>query len=138
MLGIINTVQKMKFSIKDFFITCDQIRRKLWIRSHLQKRLSMKNFSFSPVKISRLAFCYENTCSKISQTRAKLSSEILMFFRKDMSISRYAQLFLSQRNVGVFYFDKVFFLITFPLFPQTLASFWSLVYIHNEKRHTNK
>ena len=89
MLGIINTVQKMNFSIKDFFSTCDQIRRKLWIRSHLLKKLSMKNFSFSPVKIRRLAFCYENTCSKISQTCAKLSSAILMFFRKDMSISRY-------------------------------------------------
>ena len=131
MLGIINTVQKMNFSIKGFFSTCDQIRRKLWIRSHLLKKLSMKNFSFSPVKIRRLAFCCENTCSKISQTCAKLSSAILMFFRKDMSISRYVQLFLSQRNVGVFYFDKIFFLITFPLFPQTLASFWSYVFLLN-------
>ena len=27
----------MEFSIKDFFIKCDQIRRKLWIWSHLLK-----------------------------------------------------------------------------------------------------
>ena len=29
------TAQKMKFSIKDFFSKCDQIRRKLGIWSHL-------------------------------------------------------------------------------------------------------
>ena len=26
-----NTAQKMKFSIKDFFSKCEQIRKKLWI-----------------------------------------------------------------------------------------------------------
>ena len=31
------TAQNMKFSIKDFFGKCDQIRRKLWIWSHLLK-----------------------------------------------------------------------------------------------------
>ena len=30
--------QKMKFSIKDFFSIFDQIRRKLWIWSHLLKK----------------------------------------------------------------------------------------------------
>ena len=33
-----NTAQKMKFSIMDFFSKCDQIRRKLRIWSHLQKK----------------------------------------------------------------------------------------------------
>ena len=33
-----NTAQKMKFSIKDFFSKYDQIRRKLWIWSHLLKK----------------------------------------------------------------------------------------------------
>ena len=32
------TAQKMKFSIKDFFSKCDQIRRKLRIWSHLLKK----------------------------------------------------------------------------------------------------
>ena len=32
------TAQKMKFSIKDFSSTCDQIRRKLRIWSHLLKK----------------------------------------------------------------------------------------------------
>ena len=36
----------MKFSIKDFFNKCDQIRRKLQIYSHLMKKSVMKNFIF--------------------------------------------------------------------------------------------
>ena len=38
--------QKMKFSIKDFFKKCDQIRRKLRIWSHLLKKTLMENFIF--------------------------------------------------------------------------------------------
>ena len=38
--------QKMKFSIKDFFSKCEQIRRKLRIRSHLLKKPLMENFIF--------------------------------------------------------------------------------------------
>ena len=33
------TAEKMKFSIKDFCSKCDQIRRELWIWSHLLKNL---------------------------------------------------------------------------------------------------
>ena len=44
-----NTAQKMKFSIKDFFSTCDQIRRKRRIWSHLLKKSLMKNFIFCAV-----------------------------------------------------------------------------------------
>ena len=36
----------MKFSIKDFFSKCDQIRRKLQIWSHLLKKSLMENFIF--------------------------------------------------------------------------------------------
>ena len=45
-----NTAEKMKFSIKDFFSKCDQIRRKLRIWSHVLKRSLMKNFIFSTIK----------------------------------------------------------------------------------------
>ena len=38
------TAQKMKFSIKDFFSKCDQIRRELQIWSHLLKKSLMENF----------------------------------------------------------------------------------------------
>ena len=46
-----NTVQKVKFSIKDFFSKCDQIRRKLRIWSHLLKKPLMENFIFCAVKL---------------------------------------------------------------------------------------
>ena len=39
--------KKMKFSVKDFFNQCEQIRRKLWICSHLLKILSTENFIFT-------------------------------------------------------------------------------------------
>ena len=48
------TAQKMKFSIKDFFSKCDQIRRKLQILSHLLKNLLMENFIFCAVHVSSL------------------------------------------------------------------------------------
>ena len=40
----------MKFSIKDFFSKCDQIRRKLRIWSHLLKKSSMEKFIFCAVQ----------------------------------------------------------------------------------------
>ena len=38
--------QKMKFSFKDFFSKCDQIRRKLRIWLHLLKKSLTENFIF--------------------------------------------------------------------------------------------
>ena len=38
-----------KFSIKDFPNKCDQIRRKLRVRSHLLKKILMENFIFCAV-----------------------------------------------------------------------------------------
>ena len=43
------TVQKMKFSIVDFFSKCDQIRSFLRIWSHLLKKSTMENFIFCAV-----------------------------------------------------------------------------------------
>ena len=40
------TEQKIKFSIKDFFSRCYQIRRKLRIWSHFLKKSLMENFAF--------------------------------------------------------------------------------------------
>ena len=45
-----NTAQKMKFSIKDFFSKCDQIRSKLRIWSHLLRKPLMENFIFVQCK----------------------------------------------------------------------------------------
>ena len=36
----------MKFSMKEFFSKCDQIRSFLWIWSHLLKKCLMENFIF--------------------------------------------------------------------------------------------
>ena len=47
--SIIHTVQKMKFSIKDFLSKCDQIHMKLRIWSHLLKKSLMENFIFCAV-----------------------------------------------------------------------------------------
>ena len=41
----------MKFSINDFFSKCGQIRRKLWIWSHLLKKSVMENFIFCAVTL---------------------------------------------------------------------------------------
>ena len=46
---MIHTARKTKFFIKDFFSICDQIRRKLQIRSHLLKKSLMENFIFCTV-----------------------------------------------------------------------------------------
>ena len=40
------TAQNTKFSIKNFFSKCDQMRSFLRIRSHLLKKSSMENFIF--------------------------------------------------------------------------------------------
>ena len=44
------TAQKMKFSSKDFFSKCDQIRSFLQIWSHLLKKSLMENFIFCVVE----------------------------------------------------------------------------------------
>ena len=43
------TAQKMKFSIKDFFSECDQIRMKLRIWSYLLQKSLLENFIFCAV-----------------------------------------------------------------------------------------
>ena len=42
----------MKFSIKDSFSKCDQIRRKLRMWSHLLKKSLMENFIFCAVNVA--------------------------------------------------------------------------------------
>ena len=47
--SLVITAQKMKFSIKDFFSKCDQIRSLLRIWSNLLKKSLMENFIFCAV-----------------------------------------------------------------------------------------
>ena len=65
------TAQKMKFSIKDFFSKCDQIRRKVRIWSHLLKKSLMENFIFCEVAVARKEPC---SCGDYAYT--KLLQEI--------------------------------------------------------------
>ena len=52
----------MKFSIKDFFCKCDQIRRFLRIWSHLLKKSVMENFIYCVVlKLDRLGSNFYKT-----------------------------------------------------------------------------
>ena len=51
-----HTAQKMKFSIKDFFSKCEQIRRKLRICSHLLKKSLIENVIFCAVTIANSLF----------------------------------------------------------------------------------
>ena len=50
-----HNAQKVKFTIKDFFSKCDQIRSFLWIWSHLLKKSLMENFIFCAVASLRAA-----------------------------------------------------------------------------------
>ena len=60
------TLQKMKFSISDFFNKCDLIRRKLQIWSYLLKKSLMKNFIFCAVQnITCLNLLAPNMVTKI-------------------------------------------------------------------------
>ena len=51
----------MKFSIKDFYSKCDQIRSFLWIRSHLRKKIlnGKLHFLFFHFCVSRHARCFK-------------------------------------------------------------------------------
>ena len=59
----------MKFSIKDFFSKCDQIRSKLRIWSHLLKKSLMENFIFCTVSMIEIE----------KKKKSKISS---LFFKK--------------------------------------------------------
>ena len=60
------TAQKMKFTIKDFFSKCDQIRRKLRIWSHLLTRSLMENFIFCAA-YEQVSVCWETKSHRTVQ-----------------------------------------------------------------------
>ena len=76
-----NTAQKMKFSIKDFFSKCDQIRKKLRIWSHLLKKSLMDNFIFNEVEyINYYGVCWNKMImSRIWTETIELKEQINKF-----------------------------------------------------------
>ena len=76
----------MKFSIKDFFRKCDQIRSFLRIWSHLQKKSLMENFIFCAVKFTHLTMNNSDKLVEISISHSPLvnkNSRLLSRVNKD-------------------------------------------------------
>ena len=89
----LDTAQKVKFCIKNFFSKYDQIRRKLQICSHLLKKSLMENFNFCPMPVID-DHCYEvdlldhfSTCSKYKTIKDKSPPTVAQFWYD--VISRY-------------------------------------------------
>ena len=78
------TAQKMKFSIIDFFIKCDQIHSFLQIWSHLLKKSLMENFIFCAVR-------KEKTKSASVFTFNQITKEDVMKEITDLRISKASQ-----------------------------------------------
>ena len=70
---------KMKFSIKDFFSKCDQIRSFLRIWSHLLKKSLMENFIFCPVILTAVSMCFSLIFNILSKLSNVVHFKILFF-----------------------------------------------------------
>ena len=68
----------MKFSIKDFYSKCDQIRRKLPICSHLVKKSLMENFIFCVAQVFEIPFI-DKSISELELRFTKLSHSASRF-----------------------------------------------------------
>ena len=77
-----NTVQKISFSIKDFFSKCDQIRSFLRIWSHLLKKSLMENFIFCIVKWVNESQLFLKTFRKINTSHNFISIKCFVYQRK--------------------------------------------------------
>ena len=74
-----NTVQKVKFSIKDFFRKCDQVHTFLWIWSHLLKQHVgiQPNVNNAYVILGRNDLCIT---VQLIRPKKKFDATILYFF----------------------------------------------------------
>ena len=61
--------QKVKLSIRDFFSIHDEIRRKLWIWSHLLKKSLIENFIFRAVSCQTVKIQYFGHLQPITITK---------------------------------------------------------------------
>ena len=83
------TAQKMKFSIKDFFSKCDQIRRKLRIWSHLLKKSLMENFFFCAVvlEVNLVPLMYWIAAISVSKQSALDRMDCLKYSHRVITVS---------------------------------------------------
>ena len=71
------TEQKIKFSIKDFFSKCEQIRRKFRVWSYILEKSLMENFSFSAVNLTIARKSLKSDISQQILTWSKSTIKIL-------------------------------------------------------------
>ena len=71
----------MKFSIKNFFGKCDQIRRKLRIWSHLLKKPLMKNFIFLCGEIFNRKLHFFHLTHDIVKVPPKITTNVFLVGR---------------------------------------------------------
>ena len=88
------TAEKMKFSIEDFFCSCNQIGSKLRIWSHLLKKSLMKNFFFCAVIYMQAFLILQKVLQpwnfhNICQSRTKQSEKnlYLVLFAVEMFVT---------------------------------------------------
>ena len=91
----------MKFSIKDFFSKCNQIRRFLRIWSHLLKKCLMENFFFCAVNVK--LFVDNASLSSVVNNASVFASRLnndLLKIRDWLSIGKFrlTQILLSKRQ----------------------------------------
>ena len=94
-LDLVSTEQKMKFSIKDFFSKCDQIRSILRIWSNLLKKSLLENFIFCAVFIKHFDSCLFwvqanakifNHTSILSSSEINIGCQITLWCHKSTSV----------------------------------------------------
>ena len=95
------TIQKMKFSIKDFSSKCNQIRRKLRIWSYLLKKSLMENFIFCVV-FCKIQYYIVNNFALKSSFKTNIVCYIIhkeMFLRSTSLTNSFWNLMFMSRSI---------------------------------------
>ena len=110
-----HTAQKTKFSIKDFFSKCDQIRSFLQIWSDLLKKSLMENFTFCAVfyrkHVVTSRFEIRRESSSLTRARTRLNHSTRVVLDSRWSLIRFSssndfrnKLLLNDCNTLIFHF----------------------------------
>ena len=97
----------MKFSIKDFFSKCDQIRSLLQICSHLLKKSLIVNFVFCAVIVSERVICVTN----VSKSKPKEFITLLSVISQKKRKQQKPRETCLQRIRKKFYYQQLKFML---------------------------
>ena len=109
------TAQKMKFSVKNFFSKCDQIRSFLQTGSYLLKKSSMENFLFCTVGSQSIGSSKKWYCGLFKQSYVRKMDMFYVTITGNFELFQYFNFeakFLKKEN----------------LFQKTVISFFSRKY----------